>query len=190
MTGYAPGTQGQRYPEGSSVFLKKGHQLRFQLHYTASGKPEVDETELGLHISHEPTAKIFRTAVIAQRRFQIPSGAQEYKQQKTLPIRKNVTLYAINPHMHFRGKFMEFEAEFPDGRREMLLSVPNYNFNWQRTYVLKEPRKLPAGTQVHVRNAWDNSPYNPHNPDPTKTIGWGEQSFEEMFFATLGYIID
>jgi len=63
----------------------------------------------------------------------------------------------------------------------MLLSVPNYNFNWQRTYVLKEPRKLPAGTQVHVRNAWDNSPYNPHNPDPTKTIRWGEQSFEEMF---------
>ena len=69
----------------------------------------------------------------------------------------------------------------------MLLSVPNYNFNWQRTYVLKEPRKLPAGTQVHVRNAWDNSPYNPHNPDPTKTIRWGEQTFEEMFFATLGY---
>ena len=190
LTGYAPGTEGQRYPEGSSVFLKKGHQLRFQLHYTASGKPEVDETELGLHISDEPTAKIFRTAVIAQRRFQIPAGAQEYKQQKTLPIRRNVTLYAINPHMHFRGKFMEFEAEFPDGKREMLLSVPNYNFNWQRTYVLKEPRKLPAGTQVHVRNAWDNSPYNPYNPDPTKTIRWGEQSFEEMFFATLGYIID
>ena len=190
ITGYAPGTQGQRYPEGSSVFLKKGHQLRFQLHYTASGKPEVDETELGLHVSDKPGAKIFKTAVVAHSRFKIPPGDREYEQEKSLPIQKNVTLYAINPHMHFRGKFMNFTAEFPDGRREMLLSVPNYNFNWQRTYILKEPLKLPAGTKVRIRNAWDNSSYNPYNPDSTKEIKWGEQSFDEMFFATLGYIED
>jgi hypothetical protein len=90
--------------------------------------------------------------------------------------------------MHFRGKFMNFEAEYPDGRTEMLLSVPNYNFNWQRTYLLKNPVRLPAGTKVHIRNAWDNSASNPHNPDPTKAVRWGEQSFDEMFFATLGYI--
>lgn len=190
ITGYAPGTQGQRYPDGSSVFLKKGHKLRFQLHYTVSGKAETDETKLGLHIVDQPTKKIFRTAVVANHRFEIPPGDMNYGVEKSLPIRKNVTVYAINPHMHFRGKFMNFEAEYPDGRKEMLLSVPNYNFNWQRTYVFEIPLKLPAGSQVHIRNAWDNSALNPHNPDPKKRVRWGDQSFDEMFFATLGYIED
>lgn len=190
ITGYAPGTQGQHYPEGSAVHLKKGHQLRFQLHYTVSGRSEEDRTRLGFHFSRKPTAKIFRTAVVMQRKFEIPAGDAEYPQEKALPIRKNVTLYAINPHMHFRGKFMNFEAQYPDGRKQMLLSVPNYDFNWQRTYLFKDPIKLPAGTQVNIRNAWDNSKNNPHNPDPGKAVGWGEQSFDEMFFATLGFIED
>ena len=190
ITGYAPGTQGQLYPEGSSIFLQKGHKLRFQLHYTASGKAEVDETQLGFHISDKPTPKIFRTAVVINNRFEIPPGDANYGVSKTLPIRKNITLYAINPHMHFRGKLMKFEAEFPDGRRRPLLSVPNYNFNWQRTYILNKPLKLPMGTKVHITNAWDNSALNPHNPDPKKTVKWGDQSFNEMFFATLGFIED
>lgn len=190
ITGYAPGTQGQKYPAGSSVHLKKGHQLRFQLHYTVTGRPETDRTRLGLHLSKTPAAKIFRTAVVMHRRFEIPPGDRDYRQEKTLPIRKDVILYAINPHMHFRGKFMNFEAELPDGRKEMLLSVPDYNFNWQRTYLLKNPVKLPAGSTIRIRNAWDNSAANRHNPDPTKAVRWGEQSFDEMFFATLGYIED
>ncbi|MDC0302541.1 redoxin domain-containing protein [bacterium] len=190
ITTYAPGTQAQRYPEGSSVYLKKGHQLWFQLHYTASGKPEVDETQIGLHVSDKPTAKIFKTAVVLEKGFKIMPGdrASEYKSE--LPIPKDSTLYAINPHMHFRGKFMEFEAKFPDGSWEMLLSVPNYNFNWQRTYVFQKPRRLPRGTKIEIRNAWDNSVNNPNNPDPRKTVVWGQQSFDEMFFATLGYIED
>lgn len=190
ITGYAPGTQGQEYPEGSSVFLKKGHKLRFQLHYTVSGKAESDETKLGLHVSEKPTAKIFKTAVVANHEFEIPPGKMSYGVSKFLPIRKNVTVYAINPHMHFRGKFMNFEAEYPDGRREMLLSVPNYNFNWQRTYVFEKPLRIPSGSKVHISNAWDNSALNPHNPDPKKWVKWGDQSFDEMFFATLGYIED
>lgn len=188
ITGYAPGTQGQEYPAGSSVHLKKGHQLRFQLHYTVSGRPEIDRTRLGFHFSEKPTTKIFRTAVVLHRKFEIPPGDRDYQQEKELPIQKEVTVYAINPHMHFRGKWMNFEAEFPDGRREMLLSVPNYNFNWQRTYVMEEPVQLPAGSRVHIRNAWDNSSNNPYNPDPDKAVKWGEQSFDEMFFATIGYI--
>lgn len=190
ITGYAPGTQGQKYPRGSSVFLKKGHQLRFQLHYTVSGRPEEDRTRLGLQISKKPTAKIFKTAVVANRRFKIPAGDAEYGRNFTLPVKKNITLYAINPHMHFRGKSMNFEAHFPDKSKKMLLSVPNYDFNWQRTYLFKNPVKLPAGSKVFIRNAWDNSKNNPHNPDPSKAIGWGEQSFDEMFFATLGYVED
>jgi hypothetical protein len=197
ITGYAPGTQGQLYPQGSSVFLKKGHKLRFQLHYTASGKAEVDETLLGLHVTKVKTKKIFRTAVVIRNKFTIPAGASDYglpnEKDPITPFHKfkeGVTLYAINPHMHFRGKFMNFEAQFPDGSRQPLLSVPNYDFNWQRTYLLETPLKLPKNSQINVRNAWDNSPQNPHNPDPTTPVKWGDQSTEEMFFATLGYIED
>ena len=190
ITGYAPGTQGQRYPEGSSVHLKKGWKLRFQLHYTASGKAETDHTELGLHFSTSPTPKTFQTAVISFHKFEIPPRAMEYQAEKTIRIKKPSTLYAINPHMHFRGKYMNFEAELLDGGNIPLLSVPNYNFNWQRTYVFEEPVKVPAGTRIHIRNAWDNSDLNPHNPDPDRKVGWGDQSFDEMFFATIGYIED
>lgn len=190
ITGYAPGTRGQMYPESSAVHLRKGWTLRFQLHYTASGKAETDVTELGLHFSTEPAQHEFRTAVIAHHDFTIPPGANEHPAEKTIKIRKDSTLYGINPHMHFRGKRMSFEAQYPDGRKQPLLSVPNYNFNWQRTYVFKEPIKVPAGTQIHIRNAWDNSIFNPHNPDPKREVRWGDQSFEEMFFATIGYIED
>jgi hypothetical protein len=188
ITGYAPGTRGSRYPDGSAIRLRKGWKLRFQLHYTASGKQETDISRLGLHFTTEPAKKEFRTAIIANQKFRIPPGALEYPAEKSLTIGKDTVLYAINPHMHFRGKRMSFEARFPDGRREPLLSVPNYNFNWQRTYVLEKPLRLPAGTRILVRNAWDNSALNPHNPDPTREVGWGDQSFDEMFFATLGYI--
>ena len=102
-------------------------------------------------------------------------------------INEDITIYGLNPHMHFRGKRMSFEAKYPDGSTEMLLSVPNYNFNWQRTYHFAEPVKLPKGSQIVIRNAWDNSAENPHNPDPSKAVQWGDQSFNEMFFATYTY---
>ncbi|MGI9239154.1 MAG: redoxin domain-containing protein [Verrucomicrobiales bacterium] len=188
ITGYAPGTQGQAYPGGSAVHLRKGWKLRFQLHYTASGREEVDVTRLGLRFSTTPIKKPFRTAVIAFDDFEIPPRASEHPAEHTIEIKKDSTIYAINPHMHFRGKYMNFAAIYPDGKREALLSVPNYDFNWQRTYILEQPLKVPAGTRIHIRNAWDNSAQNPHNPDPKLAVKWGDQSFNEMFFATIGYI--
>ncbi len=190
ITGYAPGTKGHAYPEGTAVHLRKGWKLKFQLHYTASGKPETDVTRLGLHFTREPVAKEFKTAIILTHKFEIPPGANEHPCEKSITVRKDSTFYALNPHMHYRGKRMSFEARYPDGRIEPLLSVPNYNFNWQRTYVFAKPKRIPAGTKIVVRNAWDNSKLNPHNPDPTRTVHWGDQSFEEMFFATIGYVED
>lgn len=188
ITGYAPGTQGSTYPEQSAIKLPKGWKLKFQLHYTASGKAEADVTRLGLHYTTEPVEKEFKTAVIANSKFKIPAGANDYGVEKTHKFRKDSVLYSLNPHMHFRGKRMSFEAHYPDGRKEPILSVPNYNFNWQRTYLPEKPVNLPAGTEILIRNAWDNSALNPHNPDPNKEVRWGDQSFEEMFFATLGYV--
>ena len=187
VTGYAPGTQGSYYPEESSVHLPKGWKLKFQLHYTASGKDETDATRLGLHFVKEPTPREFRTKIVMHRDFKIPPGATNYRQEKSFTFKRDTTVYSINPHMHYRGKHMSFEAEYPDGKKEVLLSVPNYNFNWQRTYVPVKPLALPAGTRIVVRNGWDNSSLNPHNPNPDRSVGWGDQSFDEMFFATLGY---
>ena len=97
-----------------------------------------------------------------------------------------MVLYSLTPHMHWRGKEVSFEAEHPDGARELLLSVPRYQFDWQRPHVLAEPRRLSAGTRIVVRGAFDNSAANPQNPDPSRSVEWGEQSFDEMF---LGYLL-
>ena len=188
ITGYAPGAFGKPYPEGSAVHLRKGWKLRFQLHYTASGKAETDATQLGLHFSKEPIAKEFKTLVVSQHRFRIPPGAHEHPAEKVIKVGRPAKIYAINPHMHYRGKRMSFDLKKRDGTVEPLLSVPNYNFNWQRTYFFETPVDVPANSQIVVRNAWDNSALNPYNPDPKKAVTWGDQSFEEMFFATIGYI--
>lgn len=93
----------------------------------------------------------------------------------------------MNPHMHLRGKWMRYIARYPDGSEETLLNVPNYRFDWQRSYELKEPKRLPKGTELVVEAAWDNSPLNLNNPDPGKTVRWGEQTFDEMFFASFRF---
>ena len=188
ITGYAPGTQGSRYPDDSAVKLPAGWKLRFQLHYTASGKPETDVTRLGLHFTRTPVEKEFKTGIVLNSKFRIPPGALDFGVHKDFSFRRDSKVYALNPHMHYRGKSMRFDAHFPDGKKEPLLSVPNYNFNWQRTYVLDKPLDVPAGTRIRISNAWDNSAANPHNPDPSRAVGWGEQSFDEMFFATIGYV--
>ena len=188
ITGYAPGTQGSKYPEGSAIKLPKDWKLKFQLHYTASGKDETDVTRLGLHFSTMPAETEFKTKVVMKHDFRIPPGAHEYPEEKSYTVKKDSLIYAMNPHMHYRGKRMSFEATYPDGATQLLLSVPNYNFNWQRTYLPAKPIEVPAGTKITVRNAWDNSSLNPHNPDPGKEVRWGDQSFEEMFFSTIGYV--
>ncbi len=188
ISGYAPGTDPSGCPEGTGIFLPRGHRLKFELHYTVSGREEEDITRLGIHLLDEVPAKAFKTRAIVHSKFQIPPHHPEYSQSDVTKIDKDILIYALNPHMHFRGKWMNFSLKHPDGREEALLSVPNYNFNWQRTYHLEKPLKVAAGSELIVRNAWDNSASNLHNPDPTKTVGWGDQSFNEMFFATYTYV--
>ena len=188
LTGYAPGTDPTPCPDGTGVLLRKGHRLNIELHYTVTGKPEEDLTRIGLHLFDKAPAKTLVTSALAFHRFKIPPHAREYAQTVTRKIDDNILLYGINPHMHFRGKRMSFTLKKPDGSKQFLLSVPNYNFNWQRTYHFENPVAISAGSEIIVENAWDNSALNPYNPDPSKTVGWGDQTFDEMFFATFTFV--
>lgn len=189
VTGYAPGTSANWFPEGSGVYLPQGYVLRFQLHYTASGREETDVTRLGFHLAEKKPEKEFEGIVFMDPRFDdIPPRDPEFCWEKGIKIPHDIMLYSMNPHMHFRGKWMRFDAHLPSGEVRPLLSVPNYNFNWQRTYRFAEPQRIPKGTKIVVSNAWDNSSANLHNPDPSVSVDWGEQSFDEMFFGTIYYV--
>lgn len=188
VTGYAPGTDPLPYPEGTGVLFRKGDRLKVEIHYTVTGRAEEDQTRIGLHLLDSPPAKRLETSALSHHRFKIPPHDREFAQSVVKKIDGNVLLYGINPHMHFRGKRMRFTLKSPDGSERVLLSVPNYNFNWQRTYQFETPIPVVAGSEIVVDNAWDNSVLNLHNPDPSKTVGWGDQTFDEMFFATFTYV--
>lgn len=188
LAGYAPGMGVDVFPEGTAVLLKANSTIEFQLHYTVSGKPETDATRLGIYLSKEPPQKELRSGVVIHTKFKIPPGDRSFTVCKTNTFDRDVRLFSMNPHMHYRGKSMRYEAHYPNGRQEVLLSTPNYHFNWQRSYQFAEPKLLPAGTKLVVYATWDNSTLNPSNPDPAREVPWGEQTFDEMFFASYRYI--
>ncbi|HMP17194.1 MAG TPA: hypothetical protein PKD72_09245, partial [Gemmatales bacterium] len=105
------------------------------------------------------------------------------------PFDKDVVILSLMPHMHYRGKSFKFEAVYPDGKRVALLDVPQYDFNWQTTYELKEPMHLPAGTRIDCIAIYDNSSSNPFNPNPKSSVYWGEQTWEEMMIGFIDYYI-
>ncbi len=184
---YVPGREVKPFPERTGYFVPAGSKIRFQLHYTTTGRPETDAPRLGLYVSNEPLAHELKTGAAASFDFEIPPGAHEHEEEAEVELDRDILLYRLSPHMHYRGKRMAIDARYPDGRLEPLLSVPRYDFNWQRQYVLDPPLELPAGTRLHVRAAFDNSEHNPANPDPGATVRYGEQSFEEMLFGYFLY---
>jgi hypothetical protein len=187
LAGYAPGMGPDEFPEATAILLRKGSKIKFQLHYTVSGKPETDSTRLGLYLAKEKPKQELRGGVVINTHIRIPAGAREHLETKTNNFTRDVLLYSMNPHMHYRGKSMRYEAHYPDGTKEVLLSVPRYHFNWQRGYKLATPKLLPKGTDLVVYAVWDNSELNHDNPDPNRVVKWGEQTFDEMFFASYQY---
>ncbi|MFT5210646.1 MAG: peroxiredoxin [Flavobacterium sp.] len=190
--GFAPGRQPDAFRDNSGRLVPKGSNLLLQMHYTTSGRETVDETEIGLFIHDTPPSYIMAGGVAGQRRFLIPANAKEHELEGEQLIERDAYLYSMTPHMHFRGKYMSYSAEYPDGTSEILLSVPKYEFNWQFSYELKEPLFLPAGTRLVARGAMDNSDRNRFNPDPSMPVRFGLQTKHEMFFGftTLRYVGD
>ena len=157
-----------------------------KLHYTTTGRPEHDRPELALYLSKEPLPHELKFGAAVNYAFEIPAGARDHEDVAERAIDRDILVYQLSPHMHYRGKHMRFDVRYPDGSSETLLSVPSFNFNWQRRYALLEPKRIPAGSTLIVRAGFDNSRYNPANPDPDSAVYWGEQSFEEML---IGYFL-
>ncbi len=181
--GWAPGTTQGPFPRGAGKYLPADALFDLELHYTTCGVAQTDSTEVGIYLAQGKPTTRYESVPVVDHRFEIKPGDPDSRGEGSYCFQRAATLHSLTPHMHVRGRWMKFEALFPDGRRETLCSVPRYDFNWQRTYVLETPRAIPAGTWVIVSGGYDNSQRNPSNPDPRKFIHWGEQSWDEMFLG-------
>jgi hypothetical protein len=187
LIGYAPGVPSITWDPDTAYLVKAGSTLQFQVHYTVNGKPATDRSIIGIKIRKDkPTYRAFSGSA-TQLRLDIPPGEPNYMTQATHVFKEDVTLLDMTPHMHLRGKAFKYLLTYPDGRTEELLSVPHYDFNWQLSYVLAEPRHIPAGSKIEATAWYDNSPNNKFNPDPSKTVHWGDQTFQEMMIGFFNY---
>ena len=187
LEGYAPGkVDAMTFPEDTGVYIPQGHKLAMQLHFTTYGRATTDETVLVLYMQDEPPKyENFTRSVSSQ--FKIPAFDQDYESAASYVFDEDVVVTGLRAHMHFRGKDMKFSVENEDGSMTDLLSVPNYSYAWQPTYELEQPMLVKAGTRVHVTGAFDNSEFNPANPDPSKELTFGLQSWDEMFIGYWTY---
>jgi hypothetical protein len=184
---YAPGNEASTMPPGTGVFVPKGGVYQFQMHYTPYGKKTVDQSKIGLYFSDKPPANFYREQVIVNFELAIPANAENHEEKAYFFFDKDAEIHALFPHSHYRGVSSTFEVQYPDGKVETILSVPNYDFNWQRTYQFTEPKKIPAGSRLVHRTIYNNSSKNRGNPAPDEIVYWGLQSEQEMLYGSVGY---
>ena len=190
LEGYAPGKdESVTYPENSGMFIPKDSAVQMSLHYTTFGKEAVDKTLLGLYFADEKPDHQYSTYSLSHggRNIVIPPRANEHKMSASYVFEDEVMLHGLRPHMHYRGKYMRMGVIYPDGTKDEIINVPDYNFAWQPTYRLADPMLLPAGSRVMIEGAFDNSQYNLGNPDPDAEVRGGAQSWDEMFIGYFSY---
>jgi len=187
LAGYAPGVPQRPGVPGRALRVKAGSEVVLEMHYTTNGKAATDLTKVGIIFAKEPPVEITGGFAAADSKFVIPAGAEAHEVKSKWTAPREVKLTALTPHMHLRGKDFQYVAKYPTGESEVLLHVPKYDFNWQHTYVLAQPKLLPAGTVIECTAHFDNSPNNKFNPDPKAPVRWGDQSWEEMMIGFGGY---
>ena len=190
LVGYAPGQPAEVLSAGEAKLIKAGSDIVFEVHYTPNGKAVMDRTKLGLVFAKEPPKHRVQTLSASNGTFKIPPGDPNYRVDASFEIRKPVTLASIHPHMHARGKDFEYRVVYPNGETRTILRVPQYNWHWQLWYNLAEPIDLPPGARIECTAHFDNSPNNPENPDSTKTVTWGQQSWDEMMVGFFNLVYD
>jgi hypothetical protein len=190
LVGYAPGQPPETFEAGKAKLIKAGSDIILQVHYTTNGTAGTDRSRVGLVFAKQPPAQRVLTMSATNGKFKIPAGDANYKVDAEFEIGADVTLHGLHPHMHGRGKDFEYRVTFPSGETRTLLRVPNYRFTWQLWYTLAQPLALPKGTRIECTAHFDNSPNNPDNPDPTKDVVWGDQSWDEMMVGFFNLAFD
>ncbi|MBI1873627.1 MAG: c-type cytochrome [Acidobacteria bacterium] len=216
LISFVPGRGLERHRPGVAKRLPAGKYIQFAMHYQPTGKPEKDRTRLGIWFSRTPvthevltmqagnplaTSSVREPIYIAEGKPvplvngrpdtpNIPPYAENWSLTGVTAITEPITLYGMSPHMHLRGKDLKWVLTLPDGREEVLLSVPKYDFNWQIHYELETPIKIPAGSKITGIAHYDNSIRNRYNPGPDKEVFWSEQSWDEMYQAFMEVTID
>jgi hypothetical protein len=187
---YTPGMVPDIWKPGQAKQIKAGSDIVFQMHYTASGKAGEDHTRIGLVFAKEPPKERIITVAALNNTFAIPPGDANYKVEAVAPILNNMTMISLFPHLHLRGKAFQYDVIYPTGETETILKVNNWSLNWQLDYKLAKPIQLQPGAKVKATAWWDNSTNNPANPDATKEVKWGEQSWEEMCIGFFDVAVD
>jgi hypothetical protein len=163
--------------------------VNFQIHYTPNGTATKERLRLGLIYAKSPPKYEIRTVAVPNVFLKIPPGAANHVETITRPVPVDLAVTSLLAHMHVRGKAFKFELTTPDGKTETLLDLPNYDFNWQLRYDFKQPRILPRGSTVRITAVFDNSADNKSNPDPTKLVRWGPQTYDEMMIGYFEYFV-
>jgi hypothetical protein len=190
LGGITPNKPGVMFPAGTGKLVKAGANLALQMHYTAIGEAVRDKTTIGLKFAKSAAVTPLRTGIAINMRFVIPPGVTNHEVRSSVTVNEDIRVFSFTPHMHFRGKDFTYTAVYPDGRSEILLHVPNYDFNWQLTYALQTPIALPKGTKIECVAHFDNSTANRDNPDPKAEVRWGDQTWEEMMIGFYSFTRD
>jgi hypothetical protein len=180
---YAPGTNPQQAPLGTAFRLESGGTLELQMHYTTNGTASTDRTRVGITFAKGASPRELRAQAFSNGTLRIPAGAPDAAVSTDLEFLQDATVWALFPHTHLRGKRWEYTLQLPNGETRPILSVPRYDFNWQTYYMFTEPVRAPKGSRI-ISTAWyDNSAANKSNPDATKEVLWGDQTWEEMQYT-------
>ncbi len=190
LVGFAPGQPPEAFEPGQAKLIRAGSDIIFQVHYTTNGTPGTDRSRVGLVFAKEPPKKRVFTVSATNGTFKIPAGHPDYRVDAEFEVGTNVVLYGLHPHMHYRGKDFEYRLRFPGGETRTILRVPTFRQSWQLWYTLSDPIPLPKGTKIECTAHFDNSPNNPDNPDPTKDVYWGDQTWEEMMVGFANLVFD
>lgn len=187
--GYTVGMESVVAPKGIGSWVPAGGEFAYQMHYTPFGKEAVSAEQIGLYFykDNEKPELIMREMPLVNQFIKIPANDPAHKETAYFNFPKDAILHTVVVHAHYRGTYSKLEILYPTGKRETILNVPFYDFNWQRQYEFAKPIDIPAGSKVIATYIYDNSKRNPANPDPSKEIVWGDQSFEEMFYTSMRY---
>ena len=191
--GYAPGMNQAVWPAGTVKKIPAGSKIRLQIHYSTFlgvTDEQKDQSSIGLIFAKGAPERLLMTKGIQNHYFKIPAGAENHAATACWTAKEDMHIVTFMPHLHMRGSSMEYKAVYPDGRTEVICNVPKYDFNWQMVYYAQKPVAIPKGTKLIVTATWDNSTKNKFNPDPTKTLRWGDPTYMEMMIGWIDFTLD